>query len=132
MNTLMCVLETFTPREEFFLTVAYIDCCYPFLLETNMAESKKTKSVKNKAVALRYDQESNRAPVVIGKGEGLIAERIIALAREHDIPIHADADLVEILSRLKVNEEIPPETYILVAEILAFIYRANEKYQPEG
>ncbi|VAW33681.1 Uncharacterized homolog of the cytoplasmic domain of flagellar protein FhlB [hydrothermal vent metagenome] len=96
-----------------------------------MAESKKTKSVKNKAVALRYDQESNRAPVVIGKGEGLIAERIIALAREHDIPIHADADLVEILSRLKVNEEVPPETYILVAEILAFIYRANEKYQPE-
>ena len=96
-----------------------------------MAESKKPKFVKNKAVALRYDNESSRAPVVIGKGEGLIAERIIALAREHDIPIHADADLVEILSRLKMNEEIPPETYILVAEILAFIYRTNEKYQPE-
>ncbi len=96
-----------------------------------MAESKKPKFVKNKAVALRYDKESSQAPVVIGKGEGLIAERIIALAREHDIPIHADADLVEVLSRLKINEEIPPETYILVAEILAFIYRANEKYQPE-
>ncbi len=99
-----------------------------------MAEAKKpekSKNVKNKAVALRYDKESNRAPVVIGKGEGLIAERIIALAREHDIPVHADADLLEILSRLKINEEIPPETYILVAEILAFIYRANEKYQPE-
>ncbi|MFW8601111.1 EscU/YscU/HrcU family type III secretion system export apparatus switch protein [Desulfobacterota bacterium M19] len=96
-----------------------------------MAESKKSKFIKNKAVALRYDKESNQAPAVIGKGEGLIAERIIALARENDIPIHADADLVEVLSRLKINEEIPPETYILVAEILAFIYRANEKYQPE-
>ncbi len=96
-----------------------------------MAESKNPKLIKNKAVALRYDQESGQAPVIIGKGEGLIAERIIALARENDIPIHADADLVEVLSRLKMNEEIPPETYLLVAEILAFIYRTNENYRPE-
>ncbi len=96
-----------------------------------MAESKNPKLIKNKAVALRYDQENSQAPVIIGKGEGLIAERIIALARENNIPIHADADLVEVLSRLKINEEIPPETYLLVAEILAFIYRTNENYRPE-
>ncbi len=96
-----------------------------------MAESKNPKLINNKAVALRYDQKSSQAPVIIGKGEGLIAERIIALARENDIPIHADADLVEVLSRLKMNEEIPPETYLLVAEILAFIYRTNENYRPE-
>ncbi|OIP46935.1 MAG: FhlB domain-containing protein [Desulfobacterales bacterium CG2_30_60_27] len=83
-----------------------------------------------KAVALRYDTDKDAAPRVIGKGMGELAERIIALAREYNIPIREDADLVEILSRLNLNAQIPPETYLLVAEILAFIYRTNDKYKP--
>jgi len=81
-------------------------------------------------VALRYDQTKEGAPKVIGKGQGLLAEKLLELAREYDIPIHEDRDLVEILARLDLNEEIPPATYVVVAEILAFIYRANESFRP--
>ncbi|NOX26158.1 MAG: FhlB domain-containing protein [Deltaproteobacteria bacterium] len=83
-----------------------------------------------KAVALRYDREHDSSPAIVGKGAGLMAEKIIALAREHGIPIHPDSDLVEVLSRLNINENIPPDTYIMVAEILAFIYRTNQDYVP--
>lgn len=82
---------------------------------------------RKKAVALSYETEKqSNAPRVIAKGSGLLAERLIELAREHGVPIHQDADLTEILSRLDLNQEIPPETYLLVAEILAFIYRTNQ------
>ncbi|MEW6519956.1 MAG: EscU/YscU/HrcU family type III secretion system export apparatus switch protein [Thermodesulfobacteriota bacterium] len=88
------------------------------------------KSVRQKkAVALRYDQEKDASPKVIGKGVGLLAEKLLELAREHSIPIHEDADLVEVLARLDLNEEIPESTYFIVAEILAFVYRTNQKYQ---
>jgi len=83
---------------------------------------------QKKAVALRYDQTIDSAPKVVAKGAGLLAERIIALAREHGIPIHDDPDLVEILGKLNLQQEIPPEAYFIVAEILAFIYRANQNY----
>ena len=88
------------------------------------------KPATKKAVALRYDQTKDAAPTVVGKGRGLVAERILDLAREHRIPVHEDQDLVEILSRLDLYEEIPPATYVVVAEILAFIYRANESFKP--
>lgn len=91
--------------------------------------SGKTKPQK-KAVALRYDKDKDSAPTVIAKGAGLVADRIIALAEEYGIPIQPNSDLVEILSRLKLNQEIPAETYVLVAEILAFIYRTNQSYTP--
>jgi len=80
-----------------------------------------------KAVALRYRADKNRAPQVTAKGRGLMAEKIIELARKSGVPVHQDVDLVQILSRLDVNDEIPPETYIIVAEILAWIYRMNQK-----
>ncbi len=82
-----------------------------------------------KAVALRYDKEQDDAPKIIGKGRGLIAEKIISLAEEQGIPVHKDSDLVEILSRLNINQDIPEETYLVVSEILAFIYRTNESYK---
>ncbi|MBU0729631.1 MAG: EscU/YscU/HrcU family type III secretion system export apparatus switch protein [Proteobacteria bacterium] len=95
---------------------------------------KKTDSGKaasrKKAIAIRYDKGRDPAPKIVGKGEGLVAERILALARELGIPIHEDTDLTEILARLDLNEEIPPSTYLVVAEILAFIYRANKNWQP--
>ncbi|ADH87018.1 EscU/YscU/HrcU family type III secretion system export apparatus switch protein [Desulfurivibrio alkaliphilus] len=84
---------------------------------------------RKKAVALRYDAEQQSAPQMVAKGSGTVAEKLIAIAREHGVPIHEDADLTEILSRLDLYQEIPPETYLLVAEILAFIYRTNQEYQ---
>ncbi|MBU0680925.1 MAG: EscU/YscU/HrcU family type III secretion system export apparatus switch protein [Proteobacteria bacterium] len=79
-----------------------------------------------KAVALRYNPEKETAPRVIGKGLGLVAEQILELAREHNIPIHEDRDLVEVLAKLDPGQEIPSETYLIVAEILSFIYKTNE------
>lgn len=75
------------------------------------------------AVALRYAPKKAGAPKLVAKGSGYLAERILALAQEHKIPIRQDKNLLQILSRLDLDEEIPEEVYKAVAEILAFIYR---------
>lgn len=93
-------------------------------------ERSSKKKTKKKAVALRYDRGKDSAPKIVGKGQGALAQKILDLAAEHGIPIHPDADLVEILSLLNLNEEIPLETYVIVAEILAFVYKTNQSYQP--
>jgi flagellar biosynthesis protein len=78
-----------------------------------------------RVAALRYDHPTDRAPKVVARGEGHVAEKILALAREHGIPIHEDRELVDVLARLDVDEDIPLEVYQVVAEILAFLYRAH-------
>lgn len=82
------------------------------------------KNIK-KAVALKYDKQKDDAPRVVAKGLGQVAENIIELAKKHDIPIKDDPDLIEVLSSLEMNEEIPSEIYVAVAELLAFVYSAN-------
>lgn len=78
-----------------------------------------------RVAALRYDHPADRAPKLVARGEGHVAERILALAREHDIPVHEDRELVDVLARLDLEEDIPGEVYQVVAEILAFLYRAH-------
>ncbi|OGR27042.1 MAG: flagellar biosynthesis protein FlhB [Desulfobacterales bacterium RIFOXYA12_FULL_46_15] len=80
-----------------------------------------------KAVALKYDREKDDAPKVTAKGKGKVAKKIIELAKKHDIPIKDDPDLIEILSSLDINQEIPSEIYVTVAELLAFVYSMNSK-----
>lgn len=82
---------------------------------------------RNKAAALKYRQGVDSAPSIVAKGRGLVAEKIIALAREHGIPIREDRNMVEVLSTLDLYEDIPPELYKAVAEILAFIYKMSGK-----
>ncbi|MGB2131292.1 MAG: EscU/YscU/HrcU family type III secretion system export apparatus switch protein [Marinobacterium sp.] len=74
------------------------------------------------AVALRYDTEAGSAPRVVAKGRGLIAEQILALAEEHDIHIHQSPELIEVLIRLELGEEIPEALYRAIAEVIAFAY----------
>jgi len=81
---------------------------------------------QKKAVALKYNKEKNAAPHVAAKGRGLVAERILSIAKEHDIPIQEDKDLVEILESVEVEQEIPLEVYAVVAEIFAYIYKTNK------
>lgn len=81
---------------------------------TNRPKTKPT------AVALRYDGEG--APRLTAKGHGETAERILALARRHGIPIQQDRALVELLAQVRLGEEIPPVLYAAVAELLAFVY----------
>jgi flagellar biosynthesis protein len=77
-----------------------------------------------RAAALRYERGEDAAPVVTAAGRGIVADRILEIAREHEIPIHRNPALVDVLSRLDLEQAIPPELYLVVAEVLAFIYRA--------
>lgn len=79
------------------------------------------------AAVLKYDAQKDRAPQLTAKGRGTVAEKIIALAQEHGIPIRKDPVLVQMLSKLDIDETIPEELYQAVAEVLAFVYRMNEE-----
>ena len=83
------------------------------------------------AAALQYKAGKDSAPRLVAKGKGSMAEKIIQTAREHNIPLKEDPHLVEILSNLDLYEEIPPDLYKAVAEILIFIYKMNNKVLPE-
>jgi len=74
-----------------------------------------------KAAALRYDPKKEGAPVVVAKGRGELAERIIELAKKEGVPIVEDEGLVEALLRVEVFEEIPPVLYEAVAKVLVFV-----------
>ncbi len=73
-----------------------------------------------KAIALFYDGQ--QAPELTAVGEHAVAERILALAREHQVPIYENAPLVEMLAQQRLGERIPEELYRIVAEIIAFVY----------
>ncbi|TBL77708.1 EscU/YscU/HrcU family type III secretion system export apparatus switch protein [Paenibacillus thalictri] len=88
--------------------------------------SDKPSSIK-KAVALKYAPGQSGAPVLVAKGKGAIAETILKKAEEHGVPVQEDASLVEVLSKLDIEQEIPPELYSLVAEVLSFIYRSDRR-----
>ncbi len=85
------------------------------------------KDQRRKAAAIRYDAEQHAAPRIVAKGAGLLAERIIEVARANGAYVHEDPDLVAVLSRLDVDTEIPEALYRAVAEILAFVYRLNQR-----
>ncbi|MBN1308480.1 MAG: EscU/YscU/HrcU family type III secretion system export apparatus switch protein [Chitinispirillaceae bacterium] len=86
---------------------------------------------RDKAVALRYHERTDRAPKVTAKGEGLIAQRIKEIARENGIPIRRDDALVELLAPIEIDREIPQELYAAIAELLSWIYRANNALRKE-
>ena len=86
------------------------------------------KNKKRSAVSLKYDSRVNKSPLVTAKGTGLIADKIIALAKENNIPIKEDPDLVQLLSQVDLNREIPASLYKVVAELLSFVYRLNNEY----
>lgn len=81
------------------------------------------------AVALHYD--GKEAPRITAKGTGELAEQIIALAKEHGVPLQEDAALISLLSKLDLGDEIPQALYTAIAEIIAFAYILNGKV-PEG
>ncbi|MBP5857016.1 EscU/YscU/HrcU family type III secretion system export apparatus switch protein [Marivibrio halodurans] len=84
-----------------------------------------------KAVALSYKPETaDSAPVVTASGRGHLAERILEAAREAGVPVHRDADLIEILAATDVGDEIPVEAFIAVAEVLRYVYQANGQAAP--
>jgi flagellar biosynthesis protein len=76
------------------------------------------------AVALAYSP-GDAAPRVVAKGRGLTAETIIALAREHEVYVHQSPEMVALLMQVDLDDHIPPQLYLAVAELLAWLYRVE-------
>lgn len=83
------------------------------------------------AVALAYGQ-TDAAPRVVARGKGLIAEQIIAKAREHGVYVHESPELVALLTQVDIDEHIPPQLYLAVAELLAWLYRLEHGETPRA
>ncbi|MCC7367889.1 MAG: EscU/YscU/HrcU family type III secretion system export apparatus switch protein [Chloroflexi bacterium] len=79
------------------------------------------------AVALTYDPANDEAPVVTAVGQGLVAEEIIRRAQEAGVPVTEDPRLAAVLSQIDVGVVIPPELYTVVAEVLAYVYRLDDR-----
>ncbi|MFW6266665.1 MAG: EscU/YscU/HrcU family type III secretion system export apparatus switch protein [Halanaerobiales bacterium] len=92
----------------------------------NSKKKDKNKQQTKKAAALHYNHKNDRAPTIIAKGKGDIAKKILEKAKEKEIPIETNRDLAEVLVQLEIGEEIPPELYQVVAEILSFIYKLEK------
>jgi len=80
-----------------------------------------------RAIALRYERTREEAPRVVAQGQGLLAQTILEFARAHGVPVHKDADMLELLSACELGAQISPELYEVVAQLLAFLYRTNER-----
>lgn len=88
---------------------------------------KKAATRRLTAAALAYDPQTDQAPRVVASGKGKIAEQIIAVAQQYQVPVYEDAELSTALALVNLDEEIPPELYLVVAEVLAYIYRVMHK-----
>lgn len=82
---------------------------------------------RRRAIALRYDTTRDEAPRVVAKGAGVLAQRILEIAKQHGIHVHADPDLAALLTKLDPDQPIPENLYRAVAEVLAFVYRINQQ-----
>jgi flagellar biosynthesis protein len=86
----------------------------------------------HKAVSLQYKKGRNAAPKVTAKGQGWMADSIIKMAQENNIPIREDKDLLHLLSEIDVGQEVPESLYKVVAELLAWVYKLNQNYPGSG
>jgi flagellar biosynthesis protein len=93
--------------------------------------NKHKKRPREKAVALKFHKNEDNAPKVVAKGEGYVAAAIKEKARQYGIPLRRDDDLIELLAQVEIDRQIPPELYAAVAEILSWVYRANEAIKKE-
>jgi flagellar biosynthesis protein len=89
-------------------------------------ETQRKAGNRLTAVALAYHPGVDSAPKVVASGSGKVAEQIVALAHEHDIPLYDDPALAAALSTVDLGQEIPPELYLIVAQVLRYIYRVIE------
>ena len=87
--------------------------------------------MNKKAAALRYNKSQDNAPTVVASGERYIASNIIKVAKENNIPIKKDEDMVELLSKIDLNKEIPADMYKAVAEVFSFIYNITKDKREE-
>ncbi len=84
-------------------------------------QKKKRDTAGPSAAVIRYDEGKDQIPTIVAHGKGAIAQQIIALAKENDIPMQEDATLVANLIDMDLGENIPPQLYSVIAEILLMV-----------
>ena len=83
---------------------------------------------RDRAIALEY-KDAAELPKISASGVGALATRIVRIAEAHDIPIHENSELTELLSKLPSGARISPESYRLMAEVLCFLYYADKQFR---
>ena len=84
------------------------------------------KGQTRSAIALSFDPKKDAAPAILATGKGLLADEILRIAEENKVPLFEDPALAQLLSKLEIDTNIPPELYTLVAEVLAFVYQLEQ------
>ncbi len=84
---------------------------------------------KTTAAALRYNPDQEGAPTVVASGQGHIAERILQMAEENEIPVYEDPELAQALSMIELGKSIPPELYTVVAQVFLFISETDTRFK---
>ena len=82
-------------------------------------EDKKT------AIAIRYEMDKDSAPLIVASGKGVVADEILRIAQENKIPLHENPTLAQMLGKLQIDMPVPPELYVLVAQVLFFVYQLD-------
>jgi len=90
---------------------------------------KDNNSTHKSALSLKYKKGRDFAPKVTAKGKGWVAEKIIKMAHENNIPVREDKDLLNLLSEIDVGQEVPESLYKVVAELLAWVYQLNQNFE---
>ena len=90
-------------------------------------DEKSEKQEVMKAVALQYKEDENSAPKIVAKGKGKVAENILLTAQNNAVPVYKNKTLTAMLMALEIDKEIPPALYSMVAEVLAYVYRMDQK-----
>ena len=91
-----------------------------------MAEKEKPVQGRRTAIAVRYDVEQDKAPLILASGRGAVADEILRIADENKIPLYENKQLAEMLAKLEIDTEIPSQLYVLVAEVLFFVYKLDK------
>jgi flagellar biosynthesis protein len=86
---------------------------------------EKKKPARRTAIAMRYDVDRDKAPMILATGRGPIADEIVRVAEDNKIPLYEDPELAGLLAKLELDTEVPPELYVLVAEVLFFVYQLD-------
>lgn len=92
--------------------------------------NRKEKPKNSVAVSLKYDLKTDEIPAITAAGRGKIAEKILQIAQEHNIPVREDGTLAEMLASIEIDSPIPSEAFMAVAEILSYVYQANGTLEP--
>jgi flagellar biosynthesis protein len=91
-----------------------------------MAEKEQPIPGKRTAIAMRYDVEEDKAPLILASGRGAVADEILRIAEENKIPLYENRELADMLAKLEIDTEIPSQLYVLVAEVLFFVYKLDK------